>query len=182
MNTLTEAIHEYVGMRQSLGFKLLQVEAYLKDFAAFMDTHGATWVTTELALQWAVQPVGGQPGTWAKRLTAVRGFARYQSATDARTEIPEPGLLANRQRRAKPYLYSENEISNLLAAASALKSNSGLRGQTYYCLFGLLALSLEMLCNKDRAGHERYYGDDDPEFHHGPLTPLLCASACSALK
>jgi hypothetical protein len=38
MNTLTEAIHDYVGMRQSLGFKLLQVEAYLKDFAAFMDT------------------------------------------------------------------------------------------------------------------------------------------------
>jgi hypothetical protein len=48
---------------------------------------------------------------------------------DARTEIPEPGLLANRQRRAKPYLYSENKISNLLAAASTLKSNSGLRGE-----------------------------------------------------
>src|SRR5262249_28368137 len=124
-----------------LGFKLVQVEGWLKDFAAFMDTRGETWVTTELALQWAVQPVGGQPATWVKRLTAVRGFARYRSAMDARTEIPEPGLLANRQRRAKPYLYSENEVSNLLAAASTLKSNSGLRGQTYYCLFGLLAVT-----------------------------------------
>lgn len=141
MNTLTEAIHEYVGMRQSLGFKLLQVEAWLKDFAIFMDTNGKTWVTSELALKWAIQPIGAQPGHWAKRLTAVRGFARYRSAMDARTEIPEPGLLANRQRRAKPYLYSENEISNLLAAASTLKSNSGLRGQTYYCLFGLLAVT-----------------------------------------
>lgn len=141
MNTLTEAIHEYVGMRQSLGFKLLQVEAWLKDFANFMDTHGKTWVTSELALKWAIQPIGGQPGHWAKRLTAVRGFARYRSATDARTEIPEPRLLANRQKRAKPYLYSENEISNLLAAASTLKSDSGLRGQTYYCLFGLLAVT-----------------------------------------
>jgi integrase len=141
MNTLTEAIHDYVGMRQSLGFKLVQVEGWLKDFATFMDTHGKTWVTTELALQWAVQPVGGQPDTWAKRLTAVRGFARYRSATDARCEIPESGLLANRRRRAKPYLYSENEISNLLAAARALKSDSGLRGQTYYCLFGLLAVA-----------------------------------------
>ena len=141
MNTLTEAIHEYVGMRQSLGFKLLQVEAWLKDFAIFMDTRGETWVTSELALKWAIQPIGGQPGHWAKRLTAVRGFARYRSATDARTEIPEPRLLANRQKRAKPYLYSENEISNLLAAASTLKSDSGLRGQTYYCLFGLLAVT-----------------------------------------
>src|SRR5258708_2728455 len=141
MNTLTEAVHDYVGMRQSLGFKLVQVEGWLKDFATFMDTHGKTWVTTELALQWAVQPVGGQPATWAKRLTAVRGFARYRSATDARSEIPESGLLANRQRRAKPYLYSENEISNLLAAACALQSDNRLRGQTYYCLFGLLAVA-----------------------------------------
>lgn len=141
MNTLTEAVHDYVGMRQSLGFKLVQVEGWLKDFATFMDTHGKTWVTTELALQWAVQPVGGQPATWAKRLTAVRGFARYRSATDARSEIPESGLLASRQRRAKPYLYSESEISNLLAAACALKSDNGLRGQTYYCLFGLLAVA-----------------------------------------
>jgi integrase len=141
MNTLTEAIHEYVGMRQSLGFKLLQVEAWLKDFGTFMHVHGQTWVTSELALKWAIQPIGGQPGTWAKRLTVVRGFAHYRSATDARTEIPEPGLLANRQRRAKPYLYSENEISNLLAAACTLKSDSGLRGQTYYCLFGLLAVT-----------------------------------------
>ena len=141
MNTLTEAVHDYVGMRQSLGFKLVQVEGWLKDFATFMDTHGKTWVTTELALQWAVQPVGRQPATWAKRLTAVRGFARYRSSTDARSEIPESGLLASRQRRAKPYLYSESEISNLLAAACALKSDNGLRGQTYYCLFGLLAVA-----------------------------------------
>jgi integrase/recombinase XerD len=141
MNALTEAIHDYVGMRQSLGFKLIQVEGWLKDFATFMDIRGKTWVTTELALQWAVQPVGGHPATWAKRLTAVRGFARYRSATDARSEIPEPGLLANRRRRARPYLYSENEISNLLAAACTLKSDSGLRGQTYYCLFGLLAVT-----------------------------------------
>jgi integrase/recombinase XerD len=141
MNTLTEAIHDYVSMRQGLGFKLVQVERWLKNFATFMDTHGGSWVTTELALQWAVQPVGGQPATWAKRLIAVRGFARYRSAMDARTEIPERGLLPNRPRRAKPHLYTEDEIANLLAAARALKCDSGLRGETHYCLFGLLAVT-----------------------------------------
>ena len=141
MNTLAEAIQDYVGMRQGLGFKLVQVEGWLKDFAAFMDTHGQSCVSTAMALQWAVQPVGGQPAYWAKRLIAVRGFARYRSATDARTDIPERGLLPNRPRRAKPYLYSEHEIANLLAAACALKSDNGLRGQTYYCLFGLLAVT-----------------------------------------
>jgi integrase/recombinase XerD len=141
MNTLTEAIRNYVTMRQGLGFKLVQVERWLKDFAAFMDTRGESQVTTQLALQWAVQPVGRQPAYWAKRLIAIRGFARYRSATDARTEIPEPGLLPNRPKRAKPHLYTEDEIANLLAAACLLKSDSGLRGQTHYCLFGLLAVT-----------------------------------------
>jgi integrase/recombinase XerD len=141
MNTLTEAIQDYVSMRQNLGFKLVQVERWLKDFAAFMDTQGASWVTAGLAVQWAIQPIDRQSATWAKRLTAVRGFARYRSAMDARTEIPEWGLLPNRSRRAKPHLYTEGEIANLLAAARALKSDSGLRGHTYYCLFGLLAVT-----------------------------------------
>ena len=141
MNTLTAAINDYVAMRQGLGFKLVQVEGLLRSFATFMDTQGRSWVTTELTLQWALQPTGGQPASWAKRLSAVRGFARYRSATDARTEIPDRDLLPNRPRRAKPHLYTEDEIANLLAAASALKSDSGLRAQTHYCLFGLLAVT-----------------------------------------
>ncbi len=141
MNALTVAIDDYVNMRQGLGFKLVQVEGLLKNFAAFMETHGRSWVTTELALQWAVQPVDAQPASWAKRLAAVRGFARYRSATDARTEIPERGLLPNRSRRAKPHLYTDDEIASLLAAASALAPDGGLRGQTHYCLFGLLAVT-----------------------------------------
>jgi integrase/recombinase XerD len=141
MNTLTAAINNYVTMRQGLGFKLVQVEGLLKSFAMFMETQGRSWVTNELTLKWALQPTGGQPAFWAKRLSAVRGFARYRSATDARTEIPDRGLLPNRPRRAKPHLYTEDEIANLLAATSALKSDSGLRAQTHYCLFGLLAVT-----------------------------------------
>jgi hypothetical protein len=33
---------------------------------------------------------GVQPRTWANRLALVRGFARYRSATDARTEAYGP--------------------------------------------------------------------------------------------
>jgi integrase/recombinase XerD len=141
MNTLADAVDDYVTMRQGLGFKLAQVERLLNDFAAFMRARDKSWVTIDLALSWAVQPANGKPDTWAKRLAAVRGFALYRSATDARTEIPEQALLPNRRRRAKPYFYSDSEIANLLTAASALKSDRGLRGQTYCCLLGLLAVS-----------------------------------------
>ena len=95
MNTLAEAVDDYVHMRRGLGYKLAQVEHLLKDFAAFMHARDKSWVTIDLALSWAVQPANGKPDTWAKRLAAVRGFALYRSATDARTEVPEQELLTD---------------------------------------------------------------------------------------
>jgi integrase len=44
-------------------------------------------------------------------------------------------------KRAKPYLYSDGEISALLAAALALPPATGLRRWTYHCLFGLIAMT-----------------------------------------
>jgi len=50
-------------------------------------------------------------------------------------------LLPFRPQRARPYLYSELEIQKLLAAALKLSPSQGLRPRTYYCLFGLLAVT-----------------------------------------
>ena len=63
-----------------------------------------------------------QPAEWARQLGYVRGFAGYLSATDVRTEIPPVGLLPHRSKRARPYLYSEREVQDLLAAALELPS------------------------------------------------------------
>ena len=42
-------------------------------------------------------------------------------------------------RRIQPYIYSKQQIGDLLAAAAALSPTGGLRPQTYRVLFGLLA-------------------------------------------
>ena len=75
------------------------------------------------------------------RLTIVRGFARHWSATDPLTEVPPLGLLPFRPQRAQPYFYSHQEIRKLLNAAKARPSIDPLRPWTYYCLFGLLAVT-----------------------------------------
>jgi integrase len=98
-------------------------------------------ITSQLALTWAQQPTTVQPAEWAYRLSIVRGFARHRSATDPRTQIPAEGLLPYRPKRARPYLYSDEEIRRLLQAALALPGNGGLRPWTYRCLFGLLSVS-----------------------------------------
>jgi len=57
------------------------------------------------------------------------------------TEIPPKGLLPYRARRAKPYLYTDEEIQQLLEAARNMPATHPLQPWTYHCLFGLLAVT-----------------------------------------
>jgi integrase/recombinase XerD len=115
MNTLRHAVQDYLAMRRSLGFKLHDAAAPLLDFVTFMERHRAPYVTPTLALAWAKQPSGVKPAEWARRLSFVRLFARHRSATDPRTQIPPAGLLPYRPERARPYVYSDQEIHALVS-------------------------------------------------------------------
>ena len=140
MNTLREAVEEYLTMRRGLGFKLREAGTGLMHFATFMEEHRASYITNQLALTWAQQPTTVQPEEWARRLSFVRTFARHRSATDPRTQVPPEGLLPYRPKRARPYLYTDDEIGALLRAALRMPRH-GLRPWTYHCLFGLLSVS-----------------------------------------
>jgi len=141
MSPLRQAVHEYIGMRRSLGFKLNDANTYLLKFISFLEQRGAAHITTELAMQWAQENPSARPAEWARRLRFVRGFARYWSATDPQTEVPPLGLLPHRAGRARPYLYSDEEIRLLLEAALQLPSLRGLPSKTYHCLLGLLSVT-----------------------------------------
>ena len=141
MRSLRGAVEDYLAMRRSLGFKLCDMGRNLRHFVSFMEEERAPVITTELALRWASRPRGVQPAEWAARLGFVRSFARYWSATDPRTEIPPMGLLPYRTKRARPYIYSNDEIHHLLQAAMNLPPSTGLRPWTYHSLFGLMAVT-----------------------------------------
>ena len=141
MKNLRKAVQDYVAMRRALGFNLRKVEVGLLDFVSFLERKGVSHITTARALQWATQPSHVQPFVWAQRLSFVRGFARHWSAIDPRTEIPPWGLLPYRPVRARPYLYSEEEIRRLLQAAESLPSRHPLKPWTYSCLLGTLVVT-----------------------------------------
>jgi len=144
MTTLRIAVQEYVRMRRHLGFKLHEAGKGLLDFVTFMEQHRASYITQALVLAWAQQPSNVQPAYWAQRLSFVRGFAHYRSATDPRTQIPAQGLLPFQPKRPRPYLYSDAEIRGLLRAALNMPcryERGELRPWVYYCLLGLLSVS-----------------------------------------
>jgi integrase len=103
--------------------------------------HGSSRITNKLAAEYATQRQHEKPVSWTRRLIIIRGFARYRLGADPQTEIPPVGLLRFRSQRARPYLYSDDEIRRLLGAALKLPSPHELQPRTYYCLFGLLAVS-----------------------------------------
>jgi site-specific recombinase XerD len=141
MSDLNTALQEYLTIRRHLGFKLRKEGSLLLKFVRFLQEEGASSITRDLALRWAMQPADAHPSWWAIRLRMVRLFAQYQSAADPRTEVPPQGLLPHKYHRKAPHIYSDEEIKQLTEAAKELPSKNGLRPHTYSTLFGLLAVT-----------------------------------------
>ena len=141
MAALSHSVDEYLALRHALGARLRQPEFDLRRFIEFAAREGAEIVTSDLALRWAVSSERASAATKARRLSSVRGFATWLAAVDPRTEVPPRDLLSHRFARKPPYIYSDEEVSCLIAEAGRLYSPSGHRALTYAALYGLLAVT-----------------------------------------
>jgi integrase len=143
MNSLHSALKDYLALRRGLGYKMRDAGRLLPRFVSFLEVRQEPHITAQSALQWA-QQAEVQPAEWARRLGFVRGFARYRSAADPLTEVPPTQLLPHRSTRARPYLYSEQEVQRLLDAALQLptiRPSTPLRPWVFHCLLGLLSVT-----------------------------------------
>jgi integrase len=136
MSGIAQSIDGYLAVRRSLGYRMERPEKLLAQLASYLEQAGASTLTTEHALAWAVLP-GGHPSWHAYRLAVARGFAAWLRTADPAAEIPPQGLIPSRKPRAVPYLYADDEVSALAAAAESLRGP--LRTATYQVLIGLLA-------------------------------------------
>jgi integrase/recombinase XerD len=97
-------------------------------------------VTIEAALAWAQADTGRGTSVGARRMTAVRGFARYLAGIDPDTEVPPLGLMPHRRRWRRPFIYSPADVDMVLDQARR-SIVSPQRAATYATLIGLLAAS-----------------------------------------
>jgi integrase/recombinase XerD len=187
MKRLNQAVNDYLALRRGLGFKLPDYGACLRKFVSFLKENGSSRITNKLAVEYATQCQDQKPVTQARTLGIIRGFARYRIGADPETEIPPVGLLRCRSQRAQPYLYSEDEICRLLKAALAMNTTYELQRHTYYCLFGLLAVTGMRLGEamnlrpQDVAFSESVITIRDGKFGKSRLVPLH-PSTCAVLR
>ena len=141
MAELLSLLEEYLSTRRALGASLEGAERLLRSFLTFLAQRGEDTISTRLALEWAVQPRRARPDWHASRLRTVRLFSVYARAVDPSHETPPAGLLTARPQRAKPYLYSDREVADLVSAAQELPARTALRAATYATLLSLLAVT-----------------------------------------
>jgi len=140
---MLKKIEQYLVHRRSLGYRINTDGYLLRSFARYADLHApGEPLTVDLALRWATSPRNTQRVYHAKRLDALRTFARYLVAFEPRTEIPMPGLLGPSFMRVPPHIYTPQEIAALIRESLTYQPSLrrdpfiGLRNAT---IIGLLA-------------------------------------------
>jgi integrase len=132
----------YLAERQRLGFTCRQDARTLRSFARHVQlvNHRGP-LTVEVMTDWARcdSHGSGDPHTWARRLKRLRTFMRWLQQFEPRTEVPDDAIFGRLPARQAPHIYSEQDVTDLLAAARRLGPAPGLRGAVYETLFGLIA-------------------------------------------
>ena len=139
MTTLAQHLEEYLQLRRTLGHKLADAHRLLPRFVTYLDEFDAEFVTIDAALGWALEremPAGSVVP--ADRMMLVRGFARYLSGIDPRTEVPPAGTIRHPRRWRRPFIYSDNDVLAIIEQARVVIPQP-LRSATYQTLIGLLA-------------------------------------------
>ena len=138
--SLQAAVSFYLQSRRALGFALKSEGALLANLVRHAQAvHHRGPLTTEMALHWAQVPPPAHSLRRARRLEAVRHFARFWAAFDPRTQVPPAGLFGPAYRRVPVHIYTPQELAALLAAARQLASPQSLEPRTFSTLLGLLA-------------------------------------------
>jgi len=139
MSPLRQALIDYLAIRRVLGYKLERAEKLLAQFLTYVEDRNEEHLRIATMVAWATLPAGADRGWSSHRLSIVRGFASHLHAIDPATEVPPADLLPRRRCRATPYLYSEDDVAALIAAAATLRTPH--RVATYRTLIGLLAVT-----------------------------------------
>lgn len=138
MSILFRRLEDYLTMRRGLGFKLKSDGTALLSFVKFMSLNEATIITNELALSWAMLPKNVKANQWSRRLSFVRGFAKYCHAFDQCSEIPPSQLIPACKQRSSPYFFNDADIQQLLRKSLIQDDSAGVSGRTTYCIISLL--------------------------------------------
>jgi len=117
---LSSHLDSYLNLRRALGYKLGVEKTAVREFVRFLESQNdAIPLRAETILQWAcsASPWAGQAAQY-RRFCYARHFLTYLKPFFPETEIPASVLTD--ARRPRPYIFSEEQVTLMLAATRQL--------------------------------------------------------------
>ena len=114
--TLAQAVHDYIALKQSLGLRFHTEATILK---AFCNAIGEITIVDVEPSQVARYLAGSGPVTryWHRKYEALTGFYRFALGRGYVLNSPLPTTVPKRPQPFRPYIYSQQELRDILKAA-----------------------------------------------------------------
>jgi integrase/recombinase XerD len=115
---LVQAVSAYVAYKQSLGMRFATEARTLKSFGRALGDVDIDRIEPEQVRAF-LDGAGPMTRFWHRKLDALRGFYRFALARGYAPRSPLPTNVPRCTQAFVPYIYSEDEIKRLLAAAAS---------------------------------------------------------------
>ena len=120
---LAPVLTRYVDLKRALGLRFRNPTRTLESLDRFLNDHITNYPDLNVAAFQAWCQTQGHltSGVRRERMRQIYSFCLYRRRTEPRCFVPDPSLFPKPHQRLQPYIFSVEEVAQLLRAASGLK-------------------------------------------------------------
>jgi len=120
---LAPVLTRYVDLKRALGLHFRNPTRTLESLDRFLNGHITNYPDLNAAAFQAWCQTQGHltSGVRRERMRQIYSFCLYRRRTEPRCFVPDPSLFPKPHQRLQPYIFSVEEVAQLLRAASGLK-------------------------------------------------------------
>ncbi|MGK5090237.1 tyrosine-type recombinase/integrase [Bdellovibrionota bacterium FG-2] len=170
----------YMQFRQSVGFSTKNTAYIYADFDRYVGAHysSAEYITRPMIVGYLATTSNLHSTSRGYHLTILRGLCRHLYQSDSRHYVPEPRLLRYGKGKLIPYIYSKEEIAEIIRRLRAERFRDPLMSLTCAVGVGLIAATglrrgeVERLNLDDVDFNERVITIQRSKFFKSRLVPI----------
>jgi integrase/recombinase XerD len=126
---LAQVVDDYVRLKRSLGFRFKTAEKILKAFSRHAGPVAFDDVGQDVVARFLRGPRPPIRSTWHTNYSALAGLVRFALQRGLLSTSPLPFQIPKRPEYAKPYIYSTDELQQILDGSKILDARNRKSGQ-----------------------------------------------------
>jgi len=140
MSVVRDQVEAYIAYKNGLGVPMVSEASAMRQFVRYADSAGHEGpITVDIAVEWARSGTNHAEGYEIKRYEMARRVHEYACALAGAPSTLPPGLIGKSCNRITPYIFTDEEISLIMHAASKMYvQQDAMKPLAYAAVIGLL--------------------------------------------